>query len=162
MPRRPPTGPVAVVCAGVLLLGPGPWDAARAALSWPVTGRVVRGFDPPEPNWLPGHRGVDLAADPGSTVRTPRDGIVAFAGRVAGTPVVVIGHGAIRATYQPVEAAVTVGSSVTAGQAIGRIDSGATHCAMACLHWGALVGERYVDPLILLGSPHVVLLPTAD
>ncbi len=152
----------AILTSVPMVVLPASGHPAQAAMWWPVPGPVVREFDPPEPDWLPGHRGVDLAAAPGATVRTPRDGVIAFAGRVAGSPVLVVGHGAVRATYQPVEAGATVGSTVRAGQPIGQIVSGAAHCTPTCLHWGALVGDRYVDPRILLGRAHVVLLPTAD
>ena len=37
-------------------------------------GPVVAPFDPPEQDWLAGHRGVDLAAAVGEVVRAPADG----------------------------------------------------------------------------------------
>lgn len=129
---------------------------------WPVTGGVVAEFDPPEPDWLPGHRGIDLSAAPGTVVRTPRAGTVSFTGRVAGTPVVVVDHGSVRATYQPVGDAPALGSPVGVGDTLGVVKEGPAHCTPTCLHWGARVGERYVDPRVLLGQVQVVLLPTAD
>src|SRR5688572_15884972 len=43
---------------------------AAAPYRWPLDGTptVVRRFEPPPGRWLPGHRGVDLAAAPGATV----------------------------------------------------------------------------------------------
>ena len=45
---------------------------APSVFRWPLDGSpaVVRGFDPPPQPWLPGHRGVDLAAPPGAVVRS--------------------------------------------------------------------------------------------
>ena len=71
----------------------------------PVPGDVIRPYDPPDKPWLPGHRGVDLAAGPGSVVASSADGVVHFAGSVAGTPTVSVMHAdGIRTTYQPVVA----------------------------------------------------------
>lgn len=149
-----------VVVAAAVAAGWG--GTALAGVRWPVAGAVIADFDPPEPDWLPGHRGIDLATESGAAVISPREGVVLFTGRVAGTPVVVVGHGSLRSTYQPVEGSLPVGSVVTGGQSIGRMVDGPSHCSSPCLHWGARVGERYVDPRILLGATHVALLPTAD
>lgn len=44
---------------------------------WPVAPAiVVDGFDPPEQIWSAGHRGVDLAAEPGQQVRAIGPGTV--------------------------------------------------------------------------------------
>src|SRR4051794_41845850 len=53
---------------------------------WPVAGphQVVRAFDPPAHDWLPGNRGVDLAATAGSRVLASGGGTVSFAGRIGG------------------------------------------------------------------------------
>ena len=85
---------------------------------------VLRRFDPPPMPWAAGHRGVDLAAPVGTLVRSPRDGVVSFAGTVAGTGVVAVTHPGtgeppLRTTYQPVEPLLAQGAAVTAGQ-IGR------------------------------------------
>lgn len=147
---------VALVVAATLLLGP-PAVAAPSPVpvrgGWPLPGPpvVLRGFDPPESQWGPGHRGVDLAAGPGQEVLSAAAGRVAFAGRVAGKPVVVIEHGGVRTTYEPVLAAVTVGQPVRAGQPIGQVGGG-SHCAEGCLHWGLRRGDDYLDPLSLLGA----------
>lgn len=83
--------------------------AARVRFRWPLDGppRLVRRFDPPPQPWLPGHRGVDLAAVPGAIVRAAGPGTVLFAGLVAGRPVVTVGHaGGLRTTHEPVQPAV--------------------------------------------------------
>jgi murein DD-endopeptidase MepM/ murein hydrolase activator NlpD len=139
--------------------------AARpsADYRWPLDGAptVVRRFDPPPVRWAPGHRGVDLAAWPGAIVRAAGDGVVTFAGRIAGRGVVTVAHtGGLRTTYEPVEAAVPVGTSVAAGDRIGVLAAGHPGCPVAaCLHWGLRQGERYLDPLSLLGLGRVRLLP---
>ena len=121
---------------------------------------VVHGFDPPDQPWLAGHRGVDLAATAGAEVRSAGPGTVAYAGPLAGRGVVVIDHGGLRTTYEPVTPSVTVGDEVGAGEPIGTLESAGSHCApAACLHWGAREGERYIDPLALVGAGPVRLLP---
>jgi murein DD-endopeptidase MepM/ murein hydrolase activator NlpD len=119
---------------------------------WPLDGpaTVVRGFQPPLLRWNAGHRGVDLAARSGAPVRTAAAGTIRFAGQIAGRGVVVVDHGSLRTTYEPVIAEVRVGSEVSAGQLIGRIGSG-SHCA-GCLHWGLRRGADYLDPLQLVSA----------
>ena len=119
---------------------------------WPLDGpaTIVRGFRPPLLRWNAGHRGVDLAARSGAPVRTAAAGTVRFAGQIAGRGVVVVDHGSLRTTYEPVIAEVRVGSEVSAGQVIGRIGAG-SHCA-GCLHWGLRRGGDYLDPLQLVGG----------
>jgi murein DD-endopeptidase MepM/ murein hydrolase activator NlpD len=50
----------------------------------PVDAAVVRPFEPPSTEYGPGHRGVDLDAKPGSSVRAAERGRVRHAGQVAG------------------------------------------------------------------------------
>ena len=132
---------------------------------WPLAGspRVVVAFDPPAKPWLPGHRGVDLAAAPAEIVYAAGAGTVAFAGRVAGVGVVSIDHpGGLRTTYEPVYATVHAGDPVVAGTPIGRIGARIAGCpagVAACLHWGLRRGDVYLDPLALLGLGRVRLLP---
>ncbi|MFW3169521.1 M23 family metallopeptidase [Geodermatophilus sp. CPCC 206100] len=127
----------------------------------PVEGPVTRPFDPPPGPYSAGHRGVDLAAAPGSPVLAAGDGVVAFAGMVAGRPVVSIEHaGGLRTTYEPVDAVVGAGQAVARGSPIGTLAAGHGGCpADACLHWGLRRGETYLDPLSLLRPPEVRLLP---
>lgn len=124
---------------------------------WPTTKTVLREFDPPWPDWLPGHRGLDLSAVNGSVVRTPRAGVVAWRGQAGGTPIVVIRHGVARATYQPVLDSLPVGTRVASGDVIGSMTTG-THCSKDCLHWGLKVAGRYLDPRSLLQELHPVLV----
>jgi murein DD-endopeptidase MepM/ murein hydrolase activator NlpD len=129
---------------------------------WPLDPKpvVVSGFDPPASPWGPGHRGVDLLGRAGQPVRAALAGRVTFAGTLAGRGVVVVDHGATRTTYEPVAPTVTVGATVPTGGTLGALQAGASHCRpRACLHWGLLRGEEYLDPLSLLGRGPVRLLP---
>ncbi len=89
------------------------------------------------------------------------DGVVGFAGMLAGRGVVTVVHGALRTTYEPVEPGVSVGQVVRAGDALGTLAAGHTGCpvATACLHWGLRRGEDYLDPLSLLRQQRSRLLP---
>ncbi|MFD1814305.1 M23 family metallopeptidase [Rhodococcus gannanensis] len=147
--------------AALLLAGPA--DAATSGFVWPLRPRpvVLTPFDPPARDWLPGHRGVDLAGVAGRSVLAAGDGVVAFAGVVAGKPVVSIDHqGGLRTTYEPVEAEVRAGARVSAGSRIGTLVDGHEDCPTACLHWGVRRGrDEYLDPLALVRAMPVRLKP---
>ncbi|MFD8547861.1 murein hydrolase activator EnvC family protein [Streptomyces sp. NPDC059649] len=136
-------------------------QAAGGERAWPVAGpegirpTVLRGWEPPPAPWAAGHRGVDLAASAGTTVRAAAPGQVAFAGTVAGRGVLTIevahsGHPPLRTTYEPVRATVRKGQRVTAGQPVAVLQRGPFHCRAPCLHWGLRRGKTYLDPLSLL------------
>jgi murein DD-endopeptidase MepM/ murein hydrolase activator NlpD len=132
----------------------------RAPVDGPVI--VVRPFAPPPITWLPGHRGVDLAAARGDLVRAAGAGTVSFAGDLAGRGVVVVTHDrGVRTTYEPVSALVGVGDVVAVGEVIGSLAEGAAHCGgtSPCLHWGLRRGRDYLDPMLLLDPGRPVLLP---
>lgn len=147
----------------VALLGPAPPATAADPVGvWPLVPEptVERGFEPPDDPWGAGHRGVDLAGRPGQPVRAALPGRVSWAGVLAGRGVVVVDHGATRTTYEPVDASVTVGSIVAAGDGLGTLALAGSHCLpRACLHWGWIEGETYLDPLRLVGAGPVRLLP---
>ena len=143
----------ALVLAWVLLVVAASEGRAFGSVR-PVPGPVLRGFDPPAQDWLPGHRGVDLAAPVGSRVRAAASGRVSVAQVIAGRGVVTIVHGELRTTYEPVRASVRVGQRVDAGDVIGTVEAG--HCAAGCLHFGLKRGDEYLDPL---GGSDVRLLP---
>lgn len=128
-------------------------DAVPTDPTWraPVSGSVVRAFEAPATRYGPGHRGVDLSAPSGSRIRAAAGGIVRFAGRVAGRPVLVLAHpDGLTSEYEPVVATVVVGQRVRPGAVIGRVDGRHSGCAQVCLHWGVRDGPAYVDPLSLL------------
>lgn len=154
-----------LILCWVLLNAP-PADADGGRLDWPLRPpAVVRRFDAPSPNWLSGHRGVDLAGLAGQSVFAAGDGVVVFAGLLAGRPVVSLAHpGGLRTSYEPVRAAVSAGQQVGAGSVLGELVAGHAGCPVAaCLHWGAMWGAAsradYVDPIGLLGSTPIRLKP---
>ncbi|WP_082126511.1 M23 family metallopeptidase [Allosalinactinospora lopnorensis] len=160
--HRPRTLLALLVLVPTVLAGPAPAPADDGPWRRPLSGEpeVIREFAPPAQRWLPGHRGVDLAAEPGDTVLAPAPGRVAFAGNVAGTAAVSIRHGELRTTYVPVRAEIARGTEIGAGDPIGTVAAAPRHCgARSCLHWGLLRDRTYLDPLSLLGAGEVRLLP---
>jgi murein DD-endopeptidase MepM/ murein hydrolase activator NlpD len=129
---------------------------------WPLRPRpeVVRGFDPPAQPWLSGHRGVDLLGHAGQPVYAAGAGTVTFAGMVAGRGVVTVSHGDLRTTYEPLHVSVGVGDQVSSSDVLGNLALIGGHCLpRACLHWGLLRGQQYLNPLSLVGAGPVRLLP---
>lgn len=165
--------PVPVLLLGLLLaLVPAAitMDAAAADLppapsrdgGWPLRPRpgIVSGFDPPATRWGAGHRGVDLLGRLGQPVRASLGGTVTFAAPIAGRGVVVVDHGGVRTTYEPVSASVRAGDRVVRGGTIGTLRLSGSHCfPRTCLHWGLLRGTDYLDPLALVGAGPIRLLP---
>lgn len=134
-----------------------------AGWSWPLRptpDRVVRDFDPPAQPWLAGNRGVDLAGHAGEAVHAAGAGVVSYAGTIAHIGVVSVTSGALRTTYEPLRVRVHRGQQVAAGSVLGTLTLAGSHCLpAACLHWGLLRGDAYLDPLALLGLERVRLLP---
>ena len=151
---RGPTGPAA---------GPPARSEVRGGWAWPLSPvpRVVRRFTAPISAWGPGHRGVDLAGSVGQQVRAAAPGRVTHVGVVAGRPTLSVLHtSGVRTTYEPVVAAVGLGDTVEIGTVLGSLAAVGSHCPGAvCLHFGALRGRTYLDPLRLLRGGPVILLP---
>ena len=151
------------LAVGALMLLPAPPIASGTAeahgiWAWPVTGppTVEKLFDPPEFFYSAGHRGLDVSGS-SLTITAVDDGVVTFAGPVAGKPVVSIRHpNGLQSTYEPVRASVKAGDEVKRGQVIGQLDPAAgkfSHCApRLCLHVGAKRSGSYIDPLPLFGA----------
>ena len=141
-------------------LGSGISAAESPKWVWPTgsPARVLERFNPPAKRWLAGHRGVDLSAGYGASIRSAGAGTVTFVGTIAGRGVVTVTHGELRTTYEPIDSAVAVGQYVAAGKLIGSIGGGG-HCDSHCLHWGLLRGGTYLDPLLLLSHDPPVLKP---
>ena len=147
--------PLALAAAALAPLALAP--VAHAAAPWrpPVSGAVARGFDPGAHPFEAGrHRGVDLAAPPGSTVRAPCAGRVAFAGAVGTNGrVVTLRCGPWRVTHLPL-GTITArpGATVEPGTRIGTVAASPEHRG---LHLGVRrEGERfgYADPLRFLAT----------
>ncbi len=141
-----------------------PGHGFRSPLTSPLV--VLDLFRPPAEDWMTGHRGVDLATSVGDGVVASGPGLVLWAGELAGRGVVSVLHAdGRRTTYEPLTPVVDAGDHVDAGDLIGRVAPGASHCGGVpqCLHWGLRRGEVYLDPLSLLpprGRPR--LLPLAE
>jgi len=139
--------------------------AAVAALwAWPVAAPhpIAKPYLAPATPYASGHRGLDVSAAAGATIRAPDDGVVHFTGFVVDRPVLSIDHGdGVISSYEPVATELVAGDTVRRGEAIGVLEAG--HCASACLHLGVRVDGEYVSPLLFLGGqPRAVLLPLAD
>ncbi|HWU22813.1 MAG TPA: M23 family metallopeptidase [Nocardioides sp.] len=151
-----------LLLAALPLLLASPAPTGHGVWPLPAPHDVVHGFDPPDSTYGPGHRGVDLAGHPGEIVRAALAGTVVFAGPLAGRGVVVVDHGSVRTTYEPVAASVHVGDPVAAGGAIGLLTLTQSHCfPVACLHWGLIRNsdDVYLDPLTLVQAAPIRLLP---
>jgi hypothetical protein len=153
-------------------------DPPRVPGLWmPVAGAVVRGFDARAGPYGPGHRGIDISAPVGATVRAPAAGRVGFAGPVAGTTWVslVVAPG-VRVTLGPLLDPVTAGR-VPSRAPLGRVGpghraaptdgagpaAGAGSGLGATLHLSVRVDGVYVDPLAYLidrPRPRLAPLPT--
>ncbi|GAB2708888.1 peptidoglycan DD-metalloendopeptidase family protein [Nocardia thraciensis] len=146
----------------VVLPAPDAGAAPAGRFDWPLQPRppVLRRFDKPPQDWLPGHRGVDLGGAAGQVVLAAGDGVVVFAGEVADKPVVSLDHaGGLRTTYEPVLASVPLGRKVIRGDPIGTLEFGHAGCTTPCLHWGARRARDYIDPLGLIRTTPLRLKP---
>jgi len=131
---------------------------------WPTGTRVmVRPWEAPADDYAAGHRGLDVPAAIGATAVAVDDGTVAFAGAVAGRGVVTIDHGdGLVSTLDSVSPLVAAGDPVEQGDTVGTVSAG--HCPpnAPCLHLGARLDGRYVDPAPYLPTPAwPILLPEA-
>lgn len=161
----------AVLCqaaAAALFVSPpsAPVRTVTERFQWPLAPPhpVLRRFQPPSTPWGPGHRGVDLGGRVAEPVLAAGTGLVLYAGRLADRSLVSIEHdGGLRTTYEPIRPAVRVGDQVARGQVIGTLLAGHPGCPATaptvCLHWGVHRDSVYLDPLRLVESGHVRLLP---
>ena len=127
--------------------------ALALVLIAPVAGDVTRDFDPGRPFEAGHHRGVDLAAAPGTPVRAACGGRVAFAGRIGTSGVVTVVCGPWRVTHMPLADVAVRAGTVSRGATIGTVAASSDH---AGLHLGVRRdGTRfgYVDPLRLPRDP---------
>lgn len=142
--------------------------------------RVIHPFEKPAQRWSAGHRGVDLAVPENDRrVYAPAPGKVVFSGTVVNRKVLVIAHpDGRRSTFEPMDEALPVGTTVAAGEVIGTVAVTAggnserpyRRCSTLCLYWGVRQGgargdgsgktAEYINPMSLLGSKEPsILLP---
>ena len=142
--------------------------------------RVVHPFEKPAQRWSAGHRGVDLAVPENDRrVYAPAQGKVVFSGTVINRKVLVLAHpDGRRSTFEPMDEALPVGTTVAAGEVIGTVTVTASstgerpyrRCTTVCLYWGVRQGgargdgsgkdAEYINPMSLLGSKEPsILLP---
>lgn len=138
--------------------------APGADYAWPLHPAPAVGapFRRPTFRFGTGHRGADLTGTAGQAVLAAREGVVVFAGPVAGRGVVSVDHpDGLRTTYEPVRPTVAAGAAVTAGGPLGVLEPGHAGCPVAaCLHWGVRRGKiEYLDPLVLVRPARLRLLP---
>ena len=142
--------------------------------------RVSHPFAKPAQRWSAGHRGVDLAVPENDRrVYAPAPGKVVFSGTVVNRKVLVIAHpDGRRSTFEPMDEALPVGTTVATGEIIGTVADAADgnserpyqRCSTPCLYWGVRQGgtrgdgsgktAEYINPMSLLGSKEPsILLP---
>lgn len=131
---------------------------AFGSYAWPVSGPVIRGFEQPVGPFGPGHRGIDIGSAPGTRVRAAADGVVVFAGPVAGELHVSIDHpDGVRTSYAFLSAVgVERGAPVTKGTVVGAVGEGHDGTSTPHLHFGARYAGQYIDPMLLLGRRSLV------
>jgi len=135
---------------------------ATAPWAWPTGTRVVgRPWEAPANDYAAGHRGIDVPATLGAGAATVDDGTVAFAGSVGGRPVVTVDHGGgLVSTLDSVTPTVAAGDVVEQGDLVGTVAVGHCPASAPCLHLGARLDGRYVDPTPYLPAAEwPVLLP---
>lgn len=140
--------PTALAVAGILLVlacaaCPPPAHAADALVvhTPPVDAPVRDPFRAPPTPYAAGNRGIEYAVEPGTEVRASGDGVVRFAGLVAGTRHVTLAHAdGLRTSYSFLATIeVAPGQRVARGQVVGLSSDR--------LHVGARdVDGAYLDP----------------
>ncbi|MSO86463.1 MAG: hypothetical protein EXQ71_02955 [Acidimicrobiia bacterium] len=154
MPRIASVFGGAVLVVGLLAV---PAQAAPVLSVYvpPVDAAVADPFRPPTTPYGAGNRGLEYATAPGAVVTAAADGVVTFAGSVAGGLHVTLRHpDGVRTTYSFLARIdVVVGQRVRQG---GRVGLTRDH-----LHFGARRGDAYFDPASLFGPslPEVRLVP---
>ena len=116
----------------------------------PVKGPWLRLPVIPDPNWKPGHRGLDIGASTEQMVQAPRSGKVTFAGYINDVgSISITTYDGYRHIMTFVEPTVERHQYVRAGEQVGWVSEGG-HCIRTCVHWAVKHLGRYVDPRWLL------------
>ncbi len=153
--HTPQSRPVVTLAAALITIAAlafvrpaGATDANGWPYIWPVGAPISDPFRAPTNRFAAGNRGIEFRTIPGQVVVAAREGIVTFAGQVAGSLFVTIIHpDGVRTSYGHV---ATVGVLVDQSVAIG--EPIATTAGL--LHVSARIGDAYVDPSILFGGAH--------
>jgi murein DD-endopeptidase MepM/ murein hydrolase activator NlpD len=147
-----PTFTAIVAASGAIALAVGGYHP-------PVDAPIADPFRAPPSPYAAGNRGIEYATAPGTVVRAASAGTVVFAGMVGGTLHVVVRHpDGVRTSYSFLRTAfVHRGDAVSTGTPVG--------VAGARVHFGARVGDVYIDPATLFESgarSRVHLVPDRD
>jgi murein DD-endopeptidase MepM/ murein hydrolase activator NlpD len=128
---------------------------------WPVEGRLADGFahrTDPFSGEGAFHKGVDITAPTGTTVRTTADGIVVQAEMVAGGygRLVIVDHGGGLQTYYAHLSKISVhaGQELHCGEVVGQVGSSGRTTAPH-LHYEVHVGGTPVNPYRYLANTTV-------
>ncbi|MEA2361093.1 MAG: hypothetical protein QOD71_238 [Thermoleophilaceae bacterium] len=151
--------PAATLAAVLLTAAP-----ARADWIWPVRGEVITPYRNGDDPYAAGqHRGIDIAADPGTPVVAAAGGEIRFSGTAGSSGLTVsirTDDGVYDTSYLHLSTtAVRTGERVAAGQRIGAVGTtGVRSAERPHLHFGVReAGSRhaYHDPLAFLPPPAV-------
>lgn len=112
----------------------------------PVDAPVVDPFRPPAHIGAPGNRGLEYGNGPLVIVYSAAEGVVSFAGEVAGPGIVSVKHpDGVKTTYTGLaEMWVHSGQAVRLSEPLGL--------AGRDIHFGAILGDHYLDPQVLLDA----------
>ena len=128
-----------------------PIRAFQGDLAWPVEGKVASRFGRSSSGRFGTsivRNGIELATAQGTTALAVHEGTVAFAGPFAGFGTLVIvdhGNSAFTLYGHLIEAAVSAGTNVSRGTALGRV--GLSPAGGAALYFELRIDGRPVDPL---------------
>jgi murein DD-endopeptidase MepM/ murein hydrolase activator NlpD len=143
--RRGALGVLVVLLTSAAFIGPcaEPAPGAVPAFAPPVDAPVIDSFRPPENPYGPGNRGWEYDTEPDAPITAAGSGVVSFAGQVGGPLHVTISHGGgLRTSYSYLASIdVTAGAHIDRGARVGT--------AGDTFHFGARLGDRYIDPALL-------------
>jgi murein DD-endopeptidase MepM/ murein hydrolase activator NlpD len=150
----PPAVPARASTTPALRLG--------AQFGVPLYGTLVKTYDAPLDNpYAAGHRADNIAAPLGTPVRASADGVVSFAGNVAGNLSVSVDHtGGIKTTYSYLGTIVAKkNQSVHRGDVVGTVGPGHDPSLPPNVQLSARRNGVYFDPLELyVGSSYADLV----
>jgi murein DD-endopeptidase MepM/ murein hydrolase activator NlpD len=158
---------IAILLTLALPHGAAAAEVGGGAWPWPLLGEVITPYKNGSDRFAAGqHRGLDIAAPAGTPVRAIVDGRVTFAGTLpdGGVTVTVRSHdGAyLVSDLHLVSRAVSRGATVAAGETLGAVGTtGKRSVTQPHLHLSVrrAADRSYLDPMSMLGPPHVAQPP---